>query len=186
MYSLEALILAGGAGSRMLGSDKGRIPYQGLPLVTYPLRAMKRLGLKVTVSCNRSRFYYRALADRVIRDRGNGFRGPLKALSDALATVRSDFCLISPCDTPHFDTRHIQRLLDEAREFPDHWIVVRSTDGVHPLHGVFPMSLYDALDKRVAAGETRMMAALDALPHREVFLPQQAVTNVNHMRSLKR
>lgn len=186
MYSLEALILAGGQGRRMLGSDKGRIPYRGLPLVIYPLQAMKRLGLKVTVSCNRSRFYYRALADRVVHDRGNGFSGPLHALNDALDLVGSDHCLVTPCDTPNFSTVHIQRLLDEARYYPDHWIVVRSTDGIHPLHGVFPMSLYGRLRELVEAGEERMMAALNALPHREVFLPQRALINVNHMRSLKR
>ncbi|MGB0467145.1 MAG: molybdenum cofactor guanylyltransferase [Pontibacterium sp.] len=182
--SEEALILAGGAGRRMLGRDKGRMPFRGNPLVFYPLTAARERGLKITISCNRFRFQYRAMADQVVSDHSAGYPGPLVALSESLQVITSSHCVIIPCDTPFFSAEHLDKLLAESRRYPDHWIVAVSRDGVHPLHAVFPMCHFEKLKTLVKQGERRMMRAMKQFPRREIYLPSKALTNVNHLRGL--
>ncbi len=184
MRSEEGLILAGGAGRRMLGRDKGRMPYKGRPLVEYPVAAMRAHGLRITICCNRSQFYYRTLADRLISDRSSGYPGPLVALSEAMLHFKSSHCVITPCDTPQFDAGHLETLLKSSRQHPEHWIVAVSGDGRHPLHAVFPTGHTERLQAMVAEGEKRMMRALQQFPYKEVHLPADALINVNHLAAL--
>lgn len=185
MRTEEALILAGGAGRRMLGRDKGRMPFNGQPLVRYAIDVMRAQNLRVTVSCNRSPFYYRALADRIVSDQSAGYPGPLVAMCEALHHISATHCIVSPCDTPYFSAEHLTILQKESRRYPQHWIVAVSDDGVHPLHAIFPMSSYNALKNLVEGGERRMMRAIKQLPHRKVYLPSKAVLNLNYLRSLQ-
>ena len=55
MYSnLTAIILAGGHGSRMGGLDKGLVPLNNNPLISYAIKAVIQHVSEIMISANRS------------------------------------------------------------------------------------------------------------------------------------
>ena len=77
---ITGLILAGGAGRRVEGRDKGLIDWQGKPLVQHvALRLRPQVG-QLIISCNRNIETYRELADKTVTDSRRDFQGPLAGL----------------------------------------------------------------------------------------------------------
>ncbi|HJP98679.1 MAG TPA: NTP transferase domain-containing protein [Rhodanobacteraceae bacterium] len=103
-------VLAGGAGSRVLGADKGLLPLRGRPLVAHALDALRPQCDSLLVVANRNPDRYAEFAP-TIHDVGAGHAGPLAGLAAAfgfvaanahadvswLATVPVD-CPDPPCD----------------------------------------------------------------------------------------
>ena len=55
MYSnLTAVILAGGNGSRMGGLDKGLVPFNNNPLISYAINAVTPHVSEIIISANRN------------------------------------------------------------------------------------------------------------------------------------
>lgn len=96
---VTALILAGGAGRRVGGSDKGLIQWQGRPLVEHVVGRIAPQAGSVLISCNRNLLRYRKIA-ACITDQRPGFPGPLAGIAVAAGAVKTEFLLLTPCDTP--------------------------------------------------------------------------------------
>lgn len=94
------LVLAGGAGRRVGGADKGRLCWRGKPLVERIVQGLRGEVDTLLISCNRNQEYYAGLADGIVTDQRPGFAGPLAGIEAAMAVLDSEFLLISPCDTP--------------------------------------------------------------------------------------
>lgn len=94
------LVLAGGAGRRMHGRDKGLVAWRGKPLVTYAAASLRPLARELIISCNRHTDDYRRVADRVISDDRAGYQGPLAGLEAARDRVVTPLLLVTPCDMP--------------------------------------------------------------------------------------
>lgn len=105
------LVLAGGAGRRVGGADKGRLCWRGKPLVERIVQGLRGEVDTLLISCNRNQEYYAGLADGIVTDQRPGFAGPLAGIEAATAVLDSEFLLISPCDTPHLPRDIGARLL---------------------------------------------------------------------------
>lgn len=184
-----AVVLAGGAGRRVLGADKGMLPYKGQSLASRSVKLLMQARLPVSVSCNRNLHKYSALVKHVLTDFHADFQGPLVALSDVLTQMAKSnpqltHIVILPCDTPKLDERDLACLLSCSRQNPDDWVVACSKDGVHPVHGVFPVSRLPELVALVEAGQRRLMVAVRYLTARTVRLPASHLRNFNRLRQL--
>jgi molybdopterin-guanine dinucleotide biosynthesis protein A len=95
------LVLAGGAGRRLGGRDKGLLAYGDGPAAKHAVATLARLCGPVFVSANRNLDAYERLAPgRVLRDRRAGYPGPLAAI-EALSRVGVEGdVLVLPCDMP--------------------------------------------------------------------------------------
>lgn len=91
------LILAGGEGRRMGGRDKGLVEIDGQPLVDQLLDAVAPPG-PVVISANRNLDLYQGRADSVVRDRRDGYFGPMAGLEAGLAACGDGPVLCLPCD----------------------------------------------------------------------------------------
>ncbi len=109
------LVLAGGAGIRVGGADKGLLCWRGKPLAEHVVQGLRGEVDTVLISCNRNQEYYARLADSIIADQRPGFAGPLAGIEAAMAVLDSEFLLISPCDTPHLPGDLGARLLGALR-----------------------------------------------------------------------
>jgi molybdopterin-guanine dinucleotide biosynthesis protein A len=108
---ITGLILAGGAGRRVEGRDKGLINWQGKPLVQHvALRLRPQVG-QLIISCNRNIETYRELADKTVTDSRRDFQGPLAGLEAASSIVGTMFLVVVACDTPTLPKDLISRLL---------------------------------------------------------------------------
>ena len=111
---ITALILAGGAGRRAGGLDKGLILYRGKPLVRHVLDRLMPQVDTVVVSCNRNASDYAAHCTRLVSDTRAGYLGPLAGIESALSVIETPYVLLSPCDTPHLPLDLVRRLQQAA------------------------------------------------------------------------
>lgn len=74
------VVLAGGAGRRMGGADKGLLPLRGRPLVEHVLERVRHQCARVLIVANRNLDDYARYAP-VIRDKVSGCAGPLAGLA---------------------------------------------------------------------------------------------------------
>lgn len=98
--NITGLILAGGAGLRVGGRDKGLLPWRGRPLIEQVVERLRPQVGKLLISCNRNQQQYAALANTTVIDTRRDFQGPLAGLEAAIPCIDSNFLLISGCDTP--------------------------------------------------------------------------------------
>lgn len=108
---ITGLILAGGAGRRAGGQDKGLVPWRGEPLVAHVVRRLRPQVGRLLVSCNRNAAAYGALADGTVSDCRTGFQGPLAGLEAVGGQVTTTFLVVAPCDTPLLPEDLVPRLL---------------------------------------------------------------------------
>ena len=83
------VILAGGAGSRMGGADKGLLPLSGRPLIEHGLMRLREQCGRVLIVANRNLDRYAAYAPTV-HDEGSGHAGPLAGLVAAFGFLHAN------------------------------------------------------------------------------------------------
>jgi molybdopterin-guanine dinucleotide biosynthesis protein A len=112
-HGVTGLILAGGAGRRVGGRDKGLIPWRGKPLVEHVLLALENQVDKVDtliISCNRNLDEYQKYNTRLVSDEREGFQGPLAGIEAAKPHVQTEFLLLAACDMPLLPADLVARL----------------------------------------------------------------------------
>ena len=108
---ITGLVLAGGAGRRVGGADKGLIAWHGAPLAERICEWLRPQVSRLVISCNRNREFYAGLADDTVCDRRAGFQGPLAGIEAAAPLLRTRFAIIVPCDTPRLPAGLLPALL---------------------------------------------------------------------------
>lgn len=122
MTTTTGLILAGGAGRRTGGRDKGLILWRGRPLVEYVAAKLRPQVDRLLVSCNRNFDQYATIAEQTIADSRGEYQGPLAGLEAARAYIDTEYLIVSPCDTPMLPDDLVPRLMPpllrrDARHF---------------------------------------------------------------------
>ena len=109
--STTGLVLAGGAGRRVQGRDKGLIFWQGKPLIEHVADRLTAQVDYMLLSCNRNKEKYSHYADSLISDGRHGFQGPLAGIESAIEWLESEYLIVVACDTPRLPRDLVQRLL---------------------------------------------------------------------------
>lgn len=149
---ITGAVLAGGEGRRMGGADKGLVPLAGRPLVAWVLEALRPQVGGLLINANRSLDAYRAFGVPVIRDRVDGFPGPLAGIQAALAAAESDYVLAVPCDTPRLPPDLAVRLARRLEESGAEIAAAETGDWLQPLHVLLRSDLAADLDAALADG----------------------------------
>lgn len=115
---VDALLLAGGRGSRMGGVDKGLQQLGGRTLAAHALDRLRRQqGGRLAgclVNANRNLDAYQALGWPVWPDALPDFPGPLAGFLAGLEQATSPWLLTVPCDSPRFPLDLLERLAQAA------------------------------------------------------------------------
>ena len=176
--SVAAVILAGGAGNRMSGADKGLERYKGRHLVTSVHTAISTQVADLVVCANRNIEQYESLGYRVVSDRDpSQSQGPLAGVVAAIdyyqhaANMRA--LLVSPCDTPELPQGLLDRLIQgltqgltqrptlghlpavervSTPETSHQCAVVHDGDRQHSLHFLLPRTQWSSLRDFVDEG----------------------------------
>jgi len=109
--NITGLILAGGAGSRVGGRDKGLLPWHGKPLVAHVAERLAPQTGRLLISCNRNLGEYQDFGFPTIEDQRSGFQGPLAGIEAATEHIKTDYIAVVACDTPSLPTDLVSRLL---------------------------------------------------------------------------
>jgi len=147
---VTGLILAGGRGSRMGGTDKGLQPLRGMPMAMHVLWRLAPQVIDVVINANRNLGAYEGFGRTVVPDASADFQGPLAGMLAGLPYCETDWMMVVPCDVPHLPTALVARLLAaaEAVDAPIAMPVTVDPDGQRQTHPVFLLlrgDLYDSL-----------------------------------------
>ncbi len=168
---IDAVILAGGEGRRMGGSDKGLMELSGKPLVSWVIDALKRqtrsLG-HVLVSANRNLADYARYGYPVLRDVYPGQVGALAGIHAALMATPSEYLLAVPCDIPFLPHDLLEKLFVAMQSGNTDVVFARSGSEL-PYTAVCLIRhrALAGLTERLASQEYRLggwYAAINALP----------------------
>jgi molybdenum cofactor guanylyltransferase len=133
----DALILAGGKGSRLEGRDKGWVMHKGLPLIEHALAclaAQSTVPARILISANRNIDAYKQTGHVVVTDERADFAGPLAGIEAGLMRCKRNNLLVIPCDTPLLPSNLFVRLETALAENPATLAAYAvTTDGPQPL-----------------------------------------------------
>ena len=152
------LVLAGGMGRRMGGRDKGLVHYLERPLVAHVLDRLVPQVDEIAINANRSLDEYAAFGYPVIRDRLQGFHGPLAGMAAGLeaAAERGALGIVTaPCDAPDLPRDLARRLLDAAGS-PERGAVASSGGRLQPVFAWVPVGGRASLEAWLARGERKI------------------------------
>lgn len=183
------LVLAGGAGRRMQGRDKGLVSWQGEPLVAHAARSLRPLVSRLLISCNRNLDRYRNFGDSVVTDSRSPCEGPLAGLEAASKDLTTPLLLVSPCDMPGVSEAVFARLRDTITTPATS--ADKGFDAVYLFSGGREHYLCLALRREALAGITDYLDSgrrsvkgwLSTLDTRGIHidLPQDALCNINRI-----
>ena len=108
---ITGLILAGGAGRRVAGQDKGLLVWHGRPLVEHVAERLRPQVSTLVISCNRNLSSYQPYADQTVQDELKDYQGPLAGLLAAGSILNNPLLALTPCDTPLLPRNMVSELL---------------------------------------------------------------------------
>ncbi len=195
---IPGLILAGGRGSRMGGSDKGLQNFHGLPLALQTLMRLQLQSLplqEVLINANRNLAAYESFGVPVWPDSIDGFAGPLAGFQTGLERCETPLMLTVPCDTPLFPLDLVERLYEamDAQDADLAMAAAPEADGTVRTQPVFCLLKTDLLESLVKFTQSggRKIDAWTA-QHRCAIVPfdlpgdsPQAFANANTLAELQ-
>jgi len=187
---VAGLLLAGGAGTRMDGKDKGMMHWRGKPMAVWVAEALKAATGSLLISANRSLEEYSRLGDVFTDAPEFAGQGPLAGLLAGLreAEARGNGAvLVCPCDTPGVTPALMQLLLQAWHSAPGQPVIARCDGRDHPLHGVYPVAMAAALEQQLRNDNRRVMMFARSQQARSVDCPaaSELFTNRNRPQDLK-
>ena len=139
--NITGLILAGGQGSRMGGTDKGLIVWRGKTLIEQTYSGLKAQVPNIVISANRNLSDYQKLGVPIVSDQHPVFDGPIAGICSAINYLNnkttngnSAALLVAPCDTPNIPTDLVARLYASLVEEKSDVSVVYDGQRLQNLH----------------------------------------------------
>lgn len=175
------VILAGGQGRRMGGTDKALQPLAGQTLVRHVLNRLRPQVDTVIISANGDPARFAGLGCPVLAD--DVQQGPLSGILSALNHARlagATHVVSTPVDTPFLPADFVVRLQAAARTAPEGLAMARTTEGDHPASAIWPVGLGPALAAFLAEGGAKVsrFTAEHAVVHAD-FPDATAFLNLN-------
>lgn len=109
--TVTGVILAGGQGRRLHGSDKGLLRLEGKPLVEHILLRLAPQVDRIIINANRNLARYARYGVPVVGDGAAERCGPLAGMESAMRHAGTDYILTAPCDSPLLPRQYAQRML---------------------------------------------------------------------------
>jgi molybdenum cofactor guanylyltransferase len=159
---VTALILAGGAGRRMGGADKGLMMLDGKPLVQHVIDAVAPQVAGIVLSANRNLDRYRDLHHPVIEDALPGYPGPLGGIASGLEYAKTRYLATVPCDTPTVPQDLVPRLYDALLSEHAKMAVAHDGQRLQPLHLLCETALLTSVSHVLDAGERKVAHWVEA------------------------
>jgi molybdopterin-guanine dinucleotide biosynthesis protein A len=139
------MILAGGQSRRMGGGDKCLLPLNGRPLLAHVVGRIAPQVAALALNANGDATRFAGFGLPVVADDAADFAGPLAGILAALDWAAQNqptvpAVLTVPADTPFLPRDLLARLA--AKGAP---AVARSAGRIHPVVGLWPLSMRDRL-----------------------------------------
>jgi molybdenum cofactor guanylyltransferase len=153
-----AVILAGGKSTRMGVEDKALMPLAGKPMIARVIERLSPQVERMVISANGDPTRFSAFGLSVLADAFGGFVGPLAGLHAGMRWSEANlpearFIISVPSDTPFFPPDLVQRLSEGCGRDENTVALAASTNGTHPIFGLWPVKLVDPLERILKSGK---------------------------------
>jgi molybdopterin-guanine dinucleotide biosynthesis protein A len=170
------VVLAGGKSSRMGGGDKALLQLGGRPMLAHVLERLAPQVAEIVLNANDDPARFAAFGLPHVPDRLAGQMGPLAGIHAGLAWAEANrpesrFVITVAADTPFFPTDLVSRLCAATDKANPRLVVARSESGVHPVFGLWPVSLAPHLEASLGRGGRKALDFVTAHRAKEVTFP---------------
>lgn len=171
-------VLAGGAGMRFGGQDKGWVEWNGRALIAWVVDALRPQAGEVLISANRHLDRYATLGARVVPDASpDGYEGPFAGMVALLGAARGQWLLCVPCDALRLPPDLAARFAACVAQGGADIAVLADHDGIHPTFCYVRTALAADARAAFAAGERAPRRWFDR--HRVARLDAPTPLNLN-------
>ncbi len=175
---VTGIILAGGAGHRMGGADKGWLDWQGKPLIERAIAILHGDCTDIVISANRNMDRYAQWGHRVVSDLTADFQGPLMGLAAGMHAATQAWVASIPVDSPYLPQDIVRRMW-QAKGGHD-LVVVRSVEHWHAVICLCRCDLLPQLQRYLDGGGRRAQGWFQDLSFTGLTLPADLLRNCNH------
>jgi molybdopterin-guanine dinucleotide biosynthesis protein A len=170
------IVLAGGKSSRMGGGDKALVPLGGRPLLAHVIERLRPQVTEIVLNANDDPGRFGAFGLPLAPDRLDGQLGPLAGIHAGLAWAEANrpesrFVITVAADTPFFPADLVSRLCAATDKANPTLVVARSEGGVHPVFGLWPVSLAPHLEDSLNRGARKALDFVTAHQAKEATFP---------------
>jgi len=174
------VLLAGGKSSRMGGGDKCLLPLANAPMLTHVVERLRPQVSELILNANGDLARFAAFNLPLVEDRLGDHAGPLAGIHAGLKWAianrpESRFVITAATDTPLFPTDLVARFLASLGGCEPRLLVARSEEGVHPIFGLWPVSLAPELEKSLTNGMRKVQAWVREHQAQEIFFPTMEI-----------
>lgn len=185
---LTALVLAGGQGRRLGGTDKGMVLLHERPLIEFVLQVLTPYVSRVLISANRHEEAYRRYGCVVpdLADFGD-HQGPLAGLLAAASLINTPWLVVAGCDMPALPNNYVSRLHAELMTQGGNIAFAHAGARDHSVCLLLQTSVLSTLREYLLGGRRAVIPWLqEQHAVRVVFDDAQAFLNVNTPEELAR
>lgn len=161
---LSGIVLSGGKSTRM-GSEKGLVHYNGMPMVSHVINALMTVSKDIVLIANDAA--YSEMLPRVFQDEYHE-KGPLAGIITGLRNTKHARSIVLACDIPCISPRLLAWMLDRCPT--DKGCVLQFEGRMHPLIGIYRQADLLKMEARLQNNQLRMMD-LVAVLNLEILQP---------------
>jgi molybdopterin-guanine dinucleotide biosynthesis protein A len=169
------VLLAGGRSSRMGGGDKCLLPLAGRPILALVIERLRSQPQNLIINANGDVSRFAEFELPIANDRMSGFAGPLAGVHAGMDWARNNrpdcsHVITAATDTPFFPADLVARF-GGALGGEDRLVIASSKAGIHPVFGVWPLSLQPQIEESLQRGERKVTDWVRRHNAREVEFP---------------
>ena len=153
---VTALVLAGGRGQRMGGTDKGLIELSGKPMIEHILERLEPQCDHIIINANRNVDRYAVYGHPALRDSLGDYQGPLAGFSTGLKHAKTPFIMTLPCDAPDLPADLVERMLTVMNGQQADITVAHDGERMQPVYALIKTALHENLDQFLASGDRKI------------------------------
>ncbi len=171
---IGGVILAGGLARRMGGGDKALLPIDGQPMLAHIVARIAPQVSAFIINANGDPARFAEFGAPVVADPIDGFAGPLAGILAGLLWAKSlkpslTHVVSVAGDTPFFPADLAARLSKMRGDATETIVLAASGGRVHPVFGLWPVSLASDLSAFLADSDNRkILAFVDRHPSDQV------------------
>ncbi len=183
-FSVTGIILAGGAGSRMHGQDKGWLKVNNTPFIELVIKRLSPQVDRLFISANRNIERYQELGLPVFQDQDQDqnepFQGPLAGMLAGLASMDTEYACFVPVDAPFLPQNLLDVLKSHAGDKPN-LVLLNVNNRLQPLFGLYHKSLLASMKAYFETGKRKLITWCEAQQPTIVDWPgdSDGFTNIN-------
>ena len=160
------LILAGGQSRRFGGGYKTLFKFNKISILDRIIQNFKNLEMEIVLNVNSNEDQFLKTGLHLIKDELENFQGPLAGIYSSMKWVLKnrkniEWIFTSPCDTPFFSKSSVNKFLSTNYENKTNIVIAKSTNKVHPVIGLWHISLIKSLEEFLANDNRKIMHWVD-------------------------